>query len=293
MATYTISPLSAPTRSLNIASSASITNGTQVNIYATSGSNDQNWVVDSLTSTSRQYIKHFSNQAYALNAYRSGTNWNCTLRKASGNIDGYVILTKVANKTNVYTIRLSEYSNRYLTADGTGNSAKCSWRASTGGTEQQWKFTKVSTGGSGSGGATNVPEIRAKFQKVGNYDGVNGLQCVDIVRWYIDTYTTLKSTSGHGKDLVANLANNYGLAIDSTPKAPGIFSVAGGYSKWGSSGSQYGHTGIVVSVDTKNKKATVIHTGNSLDGKNPNSWVDTYSYPATGVTFVYLGNYLK
>jgi len=51
--------------------------------------------------------------------------------------------------------------------------------------------------------------------------------------------------------------------------------------------------GIVVSVDTKNKKATVIHTGNSLDGKNPNSWVDTYSYPATGVTFVYLGNYLK
>ena len=134
MATYTISPLSAPTRSLNIASSASITNGTQVNIYATSGSNDQNWVVDSLTSTSRQYIKHFSNQAYALNAYRSGTNWNCTLRKASGNIDGYVILTKVANKTNVYTIRLSEYSNRYLTADGTGNSAKCSWRASTGGT---------------------------------------------------------------------------------------------------------------------------------------------------------------
>ena len=222
MATYTISPLSAPTRSLNIASSASITNGTQVNIYATSGSNDQNWVVDSLTSTSRQYIKHFSNQAYALNAYRSGTNWNCTLRKASGNIDGYVILTKVANKTNVYTIRLSEYSNRYLTADGTGNSAKCSWRASTGGTEQQWKFTKVSTGGSGSGGATNVSEIRAKFQKVGNYDGVNGLQCVDIVRWYIDTYTTLKSTSGHGKDLVANLANNYGLAIDSTPKAPGI-----------------------------------------------------------------------
>ena len=86
MATYTISPLSAPTRSLNIASSANIANGTQVNIYATSGSNDQNWVVDSLTSTSKQYIKHFSNQAYALNAYRSGTNWNCTLYKASGNI---------------------------------------------------------------------------------------------------------------------------------------------------------------------------------------------------------------
>ena len=41
MATYTISPLSAPTRSLNIASSANISNDTQVNIYATSGSNEQ------------------------------------------------------------------------------------------------------------------------------------------------------------------------------------------------------------------------------------------------------------
>ena len=193
MATYTLSPLSAPSRSLNIASSASITNGTQVNIYTTSGSNDQNWVVDSLTSTSRQYIKHFSNQAYALNAYRSGTNWNCTLLKASGNIDGYVILTKVANKTNVYTIKLSEYSNRYLTADGTGNSSKCSWRAYTGGTEQQWKFTKVNTGGSSSGDATDANKLQKEFQKVGDYDGAYGLQCVDIVRWYIDTYTKLKS----------------------------------------------------------------------------------------------------
>lgn len=293
MATYVISPLSAPTHSLNIASSANITNGTQVNIYTTSGSNDQSWVVDSLTSTSKQFIKHFSNQTYALNAYRYGTNWNCTLYTASGNADGYVILEKVANKNNVYTIRLSEHTNRYLTADGTGNSATCSWRASTEGTEQQWKFTEVSTGGSGSSEATSTSALQAAFQNVGDYDGAYGLQCVDIAKWYIDTYTTLASTSGNGKDLVANLANNYGLAIDSTPKAPGIFSVAGGYKTWGCSGSDNGHTGVVVSVDTTNKTATVIHTGNSLTGQTPNSWVSTYSYPATGVTFVYLGNYLK
>ena len=293
MATYTLSPLSAPPRSLNIASSASITNGTQVNIYTTSGSNDQNWVVDSLTSTSRQYIKHFSDQAYALNAYRSGTNWNCTLLKASGNIDGYVILTKVANKTNVYTIKLSEYSNRYLTADGTGNSSKCSWRAYTGGTEQQWKFTKVNTGGSSSGDATDANKLQKEFQKVGDYDGAYGLQCVDIVRWYIDTYTKLKSTSGNGKDLVANLANKYGLTISSTPKAPGIFSVGGGYKTWGSSGSSSGHTGIVTSVNATSKTATVVHTGNSLTGKTPNSWISTYTYPASGVTFVYLGAHMK
>lgn len=97
---------------------------------------------------------------------------------------------------------------------------------------------------------TDATKLQAEFQKVGDYDGVNGLQCVDIVRWYIDTYTTLKSTSGNGKDLVERLASNYGLSIDSVPKAPGIFSVAGSHKTWGCSGSAYGHTGIVVSVDT-------------------------------------------
>lgn len=110
---------------------------------------------------------------------------------------------------------------------------------------------------------------------------------------YVDTYTTLNSTSGHGKDLVANLANKYGLTISSTPKAPGIFSVAGGYHTWGCSGSTYGHTGVVVSVNTTKKTATVIHTGSSLADENPNSWKSDYSYPASGVTFVYLGNYMK
>lgn len=294
MATYTLSPLSAPSRSLNITSSANITNGTQVNIYATSGSNDQSWVVDSLTSTDKQYIKHFSKQTYALNARRTGTNWNCTLYTAAGNDDGLVILTKVASKTNVYTIRLSEYTDRYLTADGTANSSKCSWRAYTGGTEQQWKFTEVSTtGGSGSSGATDPSVLQAEFQKVGDYDGVYGLQCVDIVKWYINTYTTLKSTSGNGKDLVNNLAKENGLTITTTPKAPGIFSVAGYLKTWGCSGSEYGHTGVVLSVDTVKKTATVIHTGNSKKDDIPNSWVSNYSYPMDGVKFVYLGNHLK
>lgn len=103
----------------------------------------------------------------------------------------------------------------------------------------------------------------------------------------------IASTSGNGKDLVANLASNNGLAIDNTPTAPGIFSVAGGYSTWGCSGSQYGHTGIVVSVNTTNRTATVIHTGNSLAGSTPNSWISTYSYPTEGVTFVYLGDHLR
>ena len=74
-----------------------------------------------------------------------------------------------------------------------------------------YKITTVSTNDSGSSVATDADQLRKEFQKVGDYDGAYGLQCVDIVRWYVDTYTTLNSTSGHGKDLVANLANKYGL----------------------------------------------------------------------------------
>ena len=143
MATYNIISHEGSGRCLNIASSSSIANGTNVNVYAATGSNDQKWVIDSLTSTGEQFIKHFSNQAYALNAYRSGTNWNCTLYKAAGNADGTLILSKVS--TNVYTIRLSQHSNRYLTAEGNSNSANVSWQAYTGATNQKWKITAVST----------------------------------------------------------------------------------------------------------------------------------------------------
>ena len=62
MATYNIISHAGSGRCLNIASSSSITNGTNVNVYAATGSNDQKWVIDSLTSAQEQYIKHFSNQ---------------------------------------------------------------------------------------------------------------------------------------------------------------------------------------------------------------------------------------
>ena len=62
---------------------------------------------------------------------------------------------------------------------------------------------------------------------------------------------------------------------------------------WGSSGSQYGHTGIVLSVDEVNHTATVIQTGSNFAGKTPDSWIATYSYPMNGVTFTYLGDHMK
>lgn len=212
-----------------------------------------------------------------LNANTS--TWNCDVY--TSNADTYINFILVS--TGVYRLQLASDTTKYLTAEGTTSGSNVKWAALNNTTAQQWKITTVSTNDSGSSVATDADQLRKEFQKVGDYDGAYGLQCVDIVRWYVDTYTTLNSTSGHGKDLVANLANKYGLTISSTPKAPGIFSVAGGYHTWGCSGSTYGHTGVVVSVNTTKKTATVIHTGSSLADENPNSWKSDYSYPASGV----------
>lgn len=129
----------------------------------------------------------------------------------------------------------------------------------------------------------------------GDWDGYAGLQCVDLYRWFIDTYTTLESTSGNGKDCAANLASKYGLSLKTVPTNYSVFSVSAGYTYFGCDGSEYGHTGIVVSVDAEAKTCKVLHTGNQLEGQYPNSWIDTYSYANTSnaVKFVDVSGYLK
>lgn len=287
MATYKITSHSGTGRPLNVATTSTITGRTNVNIWNNTGSNDQKWSISSLGS--RQQVKSMNNTRYMLNANTS--TWNCDVY--SSNSDTYVNFKSLGN--GLYRIQLDSDQTKYLTAEGTASGSNVKWAAlNSSSNAQKWAVTEVSTtGGSGSSGATDASALQAEFQKVGDYDGAYGLQCVDIVRWYIDTYTTLKSTSGNGKDLVNNLAKENGLTITTTPKAPGIFSVAGGYNTWGCSGSEYGHTGVVLSVDTTKKTATVIHTGHKLEDQDPNSWVSTFSYPASGVTFVYVGNYLK
>lgn len=285
MANYKIVSHAGAGLPLNVATTTTISRRTNVNIWSDTGSNDQKWSITSLGTN--QQVKSLNNLSYMLNANTS--TWNCDVY--TSNADTYINFILVS--TDVYRLQLASDTTKYLTAEGTTSGSNVKWAALNNTTAQQWKITTVSTNDSGSSVATDADQLRKEFQKVGDYDGAYGLQCVDIVRWYVDTYTTLNSTSGHGKDLVANLANKYGLTISSTPKAPGIFSVAGGYHTWGCSGSTYGHTGVVVSVNTTKKTATVIHTGSSLADENPNSWKSDYSYPASGVTFVYLGNYMK
>lgn len=123
--------------------------------------------------------------------------------------------------------------------------------------------------------------------------GENG--CTTLSSWYIGEYTTLTYGKGHGKDVVGNLvATNPGLEISSTPVAPSLFSVAGGIKAWGGSGgASYGHVGLVVSVDEVTKTATTVATGSGSALNPKRSFINTYSYPNSAVTFVYLGDNLK
>jgi hypothetical protein len=140
----------------------------------------------------------------------------------------------------------------------------------------------------------DAKSVQEAFQNIGDYDNYAGLQCVDLSRWFIDTYTTLNSTTGHGKDIAANTASANNIpAPSSIPQTLSVFSVAAGYKKYGASGGENGHTGIVLYVDEANSEVTVIHTWKGLEGQAQNSQISTYKYPIEGVMFTYLGDYLK
>ena len=151
------------------------------------------------------------------------------------------------------------------------------------------------TGTSSQKSSASIQEAFQNSVRGGDFDNVSGLQCVDLTKWFIDTYTTLDWTRGNGFEQAANIAAKNNLPDpSSTPKAWSVYSVAPFVKEFGGSGDRKeGHTGIVLSVDEVNKTATVIHTGKTLENKTPNSWITTYSYPASGVTFTYIGNHLK
>lgn len=124
--------------------------------------------------------------------------------------------------------------------------------------------------------------------------GENG--CTTLSSWYIGELTNVKYNRGNGEAVVRNLVaanTDKGLTVTDKPTAPAIFSVAGGSKSWGASGVSAGHVGVVVSVDESTQTATVVHTGSSKAGAKEKAWVSQYQYPASGVTFVNVGEYLK
>lgn len=115
----------------------------------------------------------------------------------------------------------------------------------------------------------------------GDFDGVWGLQCVDLSNWFLDNYTTLGRVGGDGKDIVTNLAIKNNSEVSKIPTAPSVYSVAGRSSGPGTSGSNdggCGHTGVILScklTDTGDYELTYFHSYNSLLGKGKTSEITT------------------
>ena len=146
--------------------------------------------------------------------------------------------------------------------------------------------------------------VRKAFSNVGDFDKSGEMHCVDLTKWFINSFTTLKHSNGNGCDQVDNTAksNNITNEITTTPCAPSIYSVkAGTYGPGikdgGRSDATAGHTGVV--IDCK-------YLG---DGKYELTYIDTYlGYDDDGlkatfkkktfdksdnVTYLNLSNYLK
>jgi len=123
--------------------------------------------------------------------------------------------------------------------------------------------------------------------------------CVTLSAWFIGSHTTLTFPRADGEGVVKGLVNdNKGanLKVSTTPTQFSVFSVSGSLDSpaWGTSAhNTYGHTGIVLSVNTTNKTAVVLETSIGRSGEALRSKVSTYSWPKAGVTFVDVSKYVR
>ncbi len=148
---------------------------------------------------------------------------------------------------------------------------------------------------------TNPNAVRNEFNKEGNH---GNMQCADLTKWVIDKHTDLKrpESGNNGNVFAENIAKSNGLVTTHTPCAPAIFSVkegtyGPGIDPRGVSDSQYGHTGMALSVkDLGNDmyEITYIDTykGYNQDGFNSNVRTRTFK-KGDNVTYVSLEGHLK
>ena len=160
----------------------------------------------------------------------------------------------------------------------------------TGGNSSDSSSSSGSASGATGDGATLAAEFEKDTNNTGDYDKAYGRQCVDLSLWYVAKHTTLKSSSCNGNCFVDAMksANPQLTVIKSgVPTAPAVFStddhIMGRHSP------SYGHTGVVVSVDSDGTIHT-IETGNAA-GK---VWYGTYKKDEyQGARFASVKDYLK
>ena len=145
--------------------------------------------------------------------------------------------------------------------------------------------------------------LQDSFDKVGDFDGFYGVQCPDLVKWFISTQTTLSPENGNGCLQTQKIASQKeDLVKTNIPCAPAVFSVkegtyGPGIKSGGVSDEKAGHTGIVLSckkLDNGNYSLTNIHTYNGLNDNGHISTIKTEEFsPSDNVTYVNIGKYIK
>ena len=120
----------------------SISNHQNVCVWSNSGSNEQKWVISSLTAAGVA-VRTFIDTTYGLNAYRSGSPWNCDLYKILGNESDANVNLIATN--GYYKIQLWAHTSYYLTAGGTADGSNVYWTTATGGDNQLWAIDPIST----------------------------------------------------------------------------------------------------------------------------------------------------
>ncbi len=116
----------------------SLTNNMNVTLWDDSGTNEQKWVISSLSDS--VYIKSVIDTAFGLNVYRSGNPYNCNILKLEGN--GTDSLIDIQTSGNYYKVKLHNY-NLYLTVGESTNGTNVYWAESSTSDYQKWSFTKA------------------------------------------------------------------------------------------------------------------------------------------------------
>lgn len=98
--------------------------------------------------------------------------------------------------------------------------------------------------------------INEYYGKSFDYDGVSGVQCVDLIKMYLDKVFEIKPSAwGNAKDYYENFNNlplkNYFTRIKNTPD---LIPQKGDICVWGTSlGNKYGHIAIATGEGTTKK----------------------------------------
>lgn len=193
--TYRFNNVDAPTRRLNLYSSGSATDGTNVVLYTADSTNEQQW----LYSNNRLYIK--TNTKYCLDRFNSSSSINhnnADVWQALSSEDanqkitfvdgGSYVKIKLANTALYLTAKSNDNgTGTGKTKDSTGN---VYWASSTNDPLQRWTFSEVSSETSTTTQKLIVPLLE-NYITMGykgdayNYNALTGFgthYAIDIVR---------------------------------------------------------------------------------------------------------------